>query len=518
MNTDISSNNLEEPMHPCIKKIIVGIALLTFLAPLLTSAQVAIPDTELLRTTGGSEATRSVPFLTAVATLENQEYIEREYLVSGTANIYDYVDNASLSPLVQVVEAGLPYTTRIVIRRPRKRNRFNGTVYLDILNATRGFDSDVTWQYTAQAIIDEGAVYVGMTSKANTINWLRDEFGEPPLKERNASRYATLLMTNNGQVWDMLSQTAALIKAEGNPANPLSKFNVERIILTGYSQSAGYVKTYLNSFHRDAILADGRHAIDGYFEGAGSFGAKTPNPLGATGEFNPGNDPRNKSILPVPAPVIRFQTETEVNTFFQSIRTRQTEADSPMVRNYEMAGGAHVDAHLVQLEVQQNQDELGIDTAVECDPPPTTLRTEYIHSALLVRLDRWLRNGTAPPPSRQISLFINSNGKRVIEKDANGNTVGGVRMPQLDVPTGEWSGVGPNLYCVLGGSYLPYSDEEIAAKYPRRSIYQRKMYRAIRKVYTEGFLLPRAVWELYLETKSTPIGRGSRESNRNGKR
>jgi hypothetical protein len=91
-------------------------------------------------------------------------------------------------------------------------------------------------------------------------------------------------------------------------------------------------------------------------------------------------------------------------------------------------------------------------------------------------------------------------------------------MPQLDVPTGEWSGVRPNLYCVLSGSYLPYSDEEIAAKYPRRSIYQRKMYRAIRKAYAEGFLLPRAVWELYLETKSTPIGRGSREPNRNGKR
>ena len=158
-------------MHPCLKKIIVGIALLTFFAPLLTSAQIAIPDTKLLRATGGSEARRSVPYLTAVETLDNQGYIEREYLVSGTANIYDYVDNASLSPLVQVVEASLPYTTRIVIRRPRKRNRFNGTVYLDILNATRGFDSDVTWQYTAQAIIDEGAVYVGMTSKANTINW-----------------------------------------------------------------------------------------------------------------------------------------------------------------------------------------------------------------------------------------------------------------------------------------------------------------------------------------------------------
>ncbi|MCP4928936.1 MAG: hypothetical protein GY918_07780, partial [Gammaproteobacteria bacterium] len=287
--------------HNYIRQMVLTVVLISMSLPL--AAQVAIPAAEYLPVTEGSIAERSVPFLSQAEYMADWNYVEDEYVLSGTANIYDYVDDASQSPLVGVVEENLPYATRLIVRRPANRSKFNGTVYLDVVNATRGFDSDITWHYSARMIMREGAVYVGLTSKPTTVNFLRDEFGRPPYILRNYSRYANLQMQKDGQIWDMLSQAAALLKSDAQPSNPLAGFGVERIILTGYSQSAGYVKTFVNSFHNDAIMSDGRMAFDGFFEGAGSFASKVPNPPNPSSEFNPGGDPRNKTLLPVMAPV-----------------------------------------------------------------------------------------------------------------------------------------------------------------------------------------------------------------------
>jgi hypothetical protein len=476
------------------------------LVSLPLAAQVALPTAEYLPVTEGSPAERSVPFLTQAESMDYWGYVEDEYVLSGTTNVYDYVDNASQSPVVGVVQTDIPYATRFIVRRPANSRRFNGTVYFDILNATRGFDSDITWHYNARMIMREGAVYVGITSKPVTVNFLRNEFGRPPYIPRNYTRYAGLSMQKDGQVWDMLSQAAALLKADAEPTNPLAGFGVERVILVGYSQSAGYVKTYVNSFHNDAILSDGRTAFDGYFEGAGSFASKVPNPPNSNSEFNPRGDPRNKTLLPAPAPVVRFQTSTEVQGVFNSKVNRQTEADSALIRTYEMAGGAHVDGRQMVFEEQQNIDELGLESRWPLCEDPSTLRVDYVHSALLSRLDDWIQTGREPPASRLLSLVANAKGRLVVEKDSDGNEVGGVRLPQLAVPTGVWSGLNPNLFCFLNGNYIPFSEAELAARYPWHRDYVRTTFSAVVDAYLQGFLLPQDGWEIYWEARLSDIG------------
>jgi hypothetical protein len=325
--------------------------------------------------------------------------------------------------------------------------------------------------------------------------------------QRNASRYAPLSMSNDGQIWDMLSQTAALLKDAGNPDNPLAGFNVRRIILAGYSQSAGYVKTYVNSFHNDAILVDGGNAFDGYFEGAGSFASKVPNPPDPTREFNPAGDPRNKTLLPVPAPVMRFQTQTEVLTFFSSQLTRQTEDESPLVRTYEMAGGVHVDARQIQIEAQQNLDELGVVSPwPDCSGEASNLPVEFVHSALLSRLNDWIKSGRKPPASRLLTLVRDAAGRESIAIDADGNALGGVRLPQLAVPTGVWSGNSQAIWCILNGSYVPFSDAELLRRYPYRADYLRQTFAAIVKARRQGFLLRRNAAEIYVDAYYSDIG------------
>src|SRR5947209_2658849 len=61
----------------------------------------------------------SYPFLTAERTLEPTDlkkhgYIEEEFIVTGTANVYDWAATGALS----VKTPNVPYGTRILVRRP----------------------------------------------------------------------------------------------------------------------------------------------------------------------------------------------------------------------------------------------------------------------------------------------------------------------------------------------------------------------------------------------------------------
>src|SRR5687767_5992569 len=63
----------------------------------------------------------------AVVDLQKVGYVEEEFLVSGTANVYDWVADGS----VRVKTPNAPYTTRILIRRPANAARFSGNVIFE---------------------------------------------------------------------------------------------------------------------------------------------------------------------------------------------------------------------------------------------------------------------------------------------------------------------------------------------------------------------------------------------------
>ena len=305
---------------------------------------VELPATELLPVVPGDVETRSTPFIAWFQDLSLVGYVEEEYAVSGAANIYDYIDDVGQRPEVVVATPDVPYTTRMLIRRPADARDFNGTVFVEVLNATAGWDGDPIWQSTFDYMTREGAIWVGVSTKPVTVNFLRFGWGQPPFwPPRNASRYANLSMPEFGQVWDMMSQIGALLKTPGSDDNPLAAFAPERLIMVGYSQSAAYQVTYANSIHDQALMPNGSPIYDGYYISAGGARAKhIAGPPSAIENLALG-DPRNLTV--VDAPVIRFQTQTEVVNF-PSYPVRQTEQDYGLLRFYEMAGGSHVDAQL----------------------------------------------------------------------------------------------------------------------------------------------------------------------------
>ena len=95
-------------------------------------------------------------------------YLEEEFFLTGSANVYD--TNEEDMPVVAKRE--LPYKNRILVRRPASEKDFSGRVYVDIMNATQGYDIEDLWHRIYLWCMEKGHAYVGITSKP--VNVLRD--------------------------------------------------------------------------------------------------------------------------------------------------------------------------------------------------------------------------------------------------------------------------------------------------------------------------------------------------------
>jgi len=448
--------------------VLSGLFLMTVAVPAF-AAGISLPTTTLLPVEPGTPETRSMPFIAWFQDLSTVGYVEEEYLVSGKANIYAYTNNAAQSPEVSVQTPDVPYVTRILVRRPIEPRRFNGTVLVEVMNATAGWDGDPIWYGTFDHLIASGTAWVGVSTKPVTVNFLRDRWGRTPWPTRNASRYATLSMPAFGQVWDMLTQVGALLKSSDS-GNPLRDFAVERLTMVGYSQSAGYEVTYANSFHAAAQLPNGQPVFDGYYIATGGASAKHVTGATAATENLPRGDARN--IVSVDAPVIKLQTQTEIVNF-PSYPTRQTEQDFPLLRTYEIAGGSHVDSWRNYYGGQALVRDLGLPPSFCPAPqdPYNPIRTGLYEAAALHNLDAWIHYGVLPPPSRFMEL-TGAGATTALARDADGNVIGGVRPPEIAVPLGTFleSNVGPG-FCSLYGGYHAFTASKVHSLYRNQGAY-----------------------------------------------
>ncbi len=136
-----------------------------------TSAVTVVPAPEL-------QGAIHVPATRATADLL-QDYVEEEYFVSGVADIYTHNDPPVPGEvIIQPVNAtfaqtvGLPYTTRIIIKRPANAADFSGTLVIEWWNSTAGFDTAPVWDPMAEFVAREGWIYVGVTNSVTSIDFL----------------------------------------------------------------------------------------------------------------------------------------------------------------------------------------------------------------------------------------------------------------------------------------------------------------------------------------------------------
>jgi hypothetical protein len=119
--------------------------------------------------------------------------------------------------------------------------------------------------------------------------------------------------------------------------------------------------------------------------------------------------------------------------------------------------------------------------------PSTDLPQQYALDALLANLDRWVRQGTEPPAGAWIAT--SASGETLV--DEHGNARGGVRMPELDVPTGTYA-FGKPAGPINWTSYewRPLGREALRELYPTHRDYVRATVAAAAAAAKSGYLLP----------------------------
>jgi hypothetical protein len=422
-----------------------------------------------------------------------QNYVEEEFLVSGAATVYTYNDPPDPTVIIPLQE-DVPYTTRIIVRRPVNAQHFKGTVVIEWWNSTAGFDTAPVWDPSAEFYAREGWIYVGVTNSTTSLGFLVGGcrlFGILP--PTCGTRYATLSMPENGQAYEMVSQIANLLKGDSSD-NPLPPgFDVERIFHAGQSQQGGSMVTYATAFHFPVN--------DGYFVQAASSarpinfgpacGAEGSPPYPDCTPRLQGDDRRVRTDLPVP--VYRAMTETDMGGV---ITGNSRQEDTETFRYYETAGTAHVTVHLGTEIVP------GLFLEDACLLPLNTLADgpvfgSYLYNAMWQNMEDQVRDGTDPPHGDLIEVVDDE-----IVRDEFGNAKGGIRLPIMNVPLATYTGrnvVDPslpgflqpllNLFCRLAGTAVPLDDATLDELYPNHGQYVSAVAHEIKRLRDEGFLL-----------------------------
>jgi quercetin dioxygenase-like cupin family protein len=410
------------------------------------------------------------PLDASVVDLAKLGYQEQEYYASGTANRYRIkspLDTATL------VDGGHPYQTRIVVRRPSDPKRFNGIVVVEWYNVSAGQDIDFCWGGSHDYLMREGYAWVGVSAQRVGIKqlnaWSPARYGTLSAEASNDDPQGGTL-DDRGDVlsWDIFGQVGAALLSHHGPSDPLAGLAVKRLIAAGESQSALRLTAYYNSIQPLHNLYRGFL----YYDAAGNLRSDTKVPAISVG--------------------------TEFGAAFPVIAAT---GDTPFLRRWPVAGTSHVSFQEMEgyIDVETLRD--GFLKSPEGKPVSLTQATpgckqqplwskaptELVLNAAYEALNRWINDGTAAAAAPQFERKPDGSLKR----DADGELLGGILLPQLAAPTAQNSGFnsGPGT-CMLAGFHHDYSAAELKARYHDRAGYVRQVEKATQEVLKAGFILP----------------------------
>ena len=362
------------------------------------------------------------------------------------------------------------------MRRPVDPERFHGTVVVEWLNVSAGFDSAPDWTYLADEITRSGHAWVGVSAQAVGVTGgasLVGLAGTDGLRGADPERYGSLTHPGDAFSYDLFTLVGRGLVDPG-PVDPLGGLGPERLLAVGESQSAFRLSTYLNAIHPL------EHVYDGFL--VHSRGASVATLGGGTGLDLEGPAVRIRDDQTVP--VIVVETETDLGPVLGYHAARQPDTGS--VRTWEVAGTAHADAY----QLGGHADFLGCTHLVNAGPQ------HFAVKAALRHLVGWARGGPPPPRGPRLTVVGGDGGVAdptlAVVRDGLGNALGGIRTPLVDVPLATLSGDPPGCgqpMCRLFGSTVALEPARVAARYPSRRAYLDAYERSADDAIAAGFVL-----------------------------
>jgi hypothetical protein len=442
------------------------------------------------------------PFLASTTfDLAPHGYVEEEFFVEGTASAYTSAGELGSDGKWTVAPgSSAAYRTRILVRRPAERRKFNGAVVVEWHNVSAGLDAAPDWTFTHTMLMREGFAWVGVSAQAAGVEG-GGGFLDLSLKTIDPERYGSLMHPGDSFSYDIFSQVGEAIRSRSG-LRPLGELRPKRLIAVGESQSAFRLVTYVNAVHPLARVYDG-FLIHSRAGGAAALSQDPEPAIPAPGPALVRTD--------VGVPVLTFQTETDL-ALLGSLDARQP--DRRNLRLWEVAGTAHGDTY--QTEVGPGDEgEAAADTThlpptntvaggfITCDLPINAGPQHYVLAAALQKLERWVQKGIPAPRAPRLEV---AGGE--IVRDERGNALGGIRTPQLDVPVAALSGLGQmgSAFCFLFGTTAPFDEATLAALYPSHEGYVAAVRRAARAAVRRGFLLRTDAKAIVAAAEASSVG------------
>ena len=155
-----------------------------------------------------------------------------------------------------------------------------------------------------------------------------------------------------------------------------------------------------------------------------------------------------------------------------------------------MAGASHGSLASAILRAKKYARDFG--TEIPIDWGMNRINMEHVFDAALHHLTRWMDGGEAAP----IQPLIEFAGTPAdVMRDARGTAVGGVRLPQADVPLGQNTATPrtPDIFSLLRGAYHPFAAPVIDDLYTDETDFVRQFTAAAQRAEASGVLLPRDI-------------------------
>ncbi|HUZ10525.1 MAG TPA: alpha/beta hydrolase domain-containing protein [Acidimicrobiales bacterium] len=400
------------------------------------------------------------------ADVATRGYVVEEYQVEGSVVGYQIAPGtkATIDGRWTVEEvADATYRTRILVVRPERAEHFNGTVVVNWQNVSAGYEIGSP---SGDEIFD-GYAWVGVSAQEVGLYGFpagMERFASRrarPLVEHDPQRYGSLFHPGDPASFDIFTQAGRVVGPErSGDVDPMGGLDVRRLIATGGSQSAMRLVAYLNAVHPFTRVFDG--FLLSVWEGRAPRPEEGPLPMGVRTSI--------RTDTPTPVLVVNSEFETPHLAAISA-------ADTDHLRVWEVAGTPHGVA-------QSHGDHPDSRGRVV-----NRLSYQPVHEAALRAVHRWLAHGTPAPPQPRIALDPDSPAS--IRRDGSGNAVGGIRLPELQVPTHAYYGMAHGTgRAPLFGAARPFTHDELRRLYPSHAVYVGRWHAAVDALIQAGALRP----------------------------
>lgn len=326
----------------------------------------------------------------------------------------------------------------------------------------------------------EGYAFVGLSAQQQGVDG-------SPLAPRwwDVQRYGDLNHPGDDYSYDILSQTAYALQERPRPdPDPLAGHNARAILVTGASQSAGYLHTYINE------VQELHGMVDGFLPFVSSPGSNR-------------GDLRDDLV-----PILWVNSEDETSS--------EQRPDAGQFKLWEMAGASHVSEWWdIYTDEMRNRDQAALSGEgyePEWDEweagqygergsnlcPGNMYPSHYVLRAATDALNEWVTNNREAPSAPRIERTDTGQ----VAEDEHFNALGGVRLPVIDVPVATYEA----RTCSLWGQTIQFDPVTLDEMYDSNEDYVTQLSTAADKAIENGWLLSADADDLLERARTSSIG------------